>query len=74
MRALAKGDKKTLQEMLPNHGKPDGDLFDTGIKVVLPDSGSGLKPESFDDKAKSIKGYTLSQFNDWLKKYNLTGS
>ncbi|HZT82604.1 MAG TPA: substrate-binding domain-containing protein [Gemmataceae bacterium] len=74
MRALAKDDQKAVKEMLPNLGKDGGDLYDTGIKVVVPDSGSPLKPETFDDPKKNVKGYTLSQFQEWLKKYNLTGS
>jgi len=24
------------KEMLPHHGEPDGDLYDTGLKVVIP--------------------------------------
>jgi ribose transport system substrate-binding protein len=74
MKALVQDDKKTIKEMLPNFGKDDGDLYDTGLKIVVPDSGSRLKPETFDDKAKNIKGYKLSQFQEWMKKYNLTGS
>jgi ribose transport system substrate-binding protein len=74
MKALAKDDKETVKQMLPSLGKEDGDLFDTGIKVVVPDEKTPLKPEKFDNKDQNIKGYKLSQFQEWLKKYNLTGS
>jgi ribose transport system substrate-binding protein len=74
MKALVQDDQKTIKEMLPNREQPGGDLFDTGIKVVVPDRDTPLKPEMFDNKEKNIKGYTLSQFQEWLKKYNLTGS
>jgi ribose transport system substrate-binding protein len=74
MKALAQGDQKTVQELLPNLGKEGGDIVDTGIKVVVPDDGSALKPAMFDDKAKNIKGYKLSEFQGWLKANNLTGS
>jgi ribose transport system substrate-binding protein len=71
MKALVKDDKATIKEMLPNHGKEDGDLYDTGLKVVVPDDKSPLKPDMF---AKKTQFLTLDKFRDWLKKYNLTGS
>ncbi len=74
MKALVQEDQKTIKEMLPNLGKEGGDLFDTGLKIVVPDADSPLKPATFDDKVKNIKGYKLSQFQEWMKKYNLTGS
>jgi ribose transport system substrate-binding protein len=74
MKALVQDDQKTVKEMLPNLGQAGGDLYDTGIKVVVPDGNSPLKPEMFDSKEKNTRGYTLSQFQEWLKKYNLTGS
>jgi ribose transport system substrate-binding protein len=74
MNALVHDDQKTVKEMLPNLGQPDGDLYNTGLKIVVPDANSPLKPETFEDKAKNVKGYKLSDFQDWMKKYNLTGS
>jgi ribose transport system substrate-binding protein len=71
MKALVQDDKKTIDKMLPNHGKADGDLYDTGIKVVVPNKNSPLKQEMFGPKTTFLQ---LSQFREWLKKYNLTGS
>jgi ribose transport system substrate-binding protein len=71
MKALAQKDQKTVHEMLPNQGKPDGDLIDTGLKVVVPDGGSPLKAEMFDKKTEFLK---LGAFTKWLEKYRLTGS
>jgi ribose transport system substrate-binding protein len=71
MKALVKDDQATIKEMFPNHGKEEGDLYDTGIKVVVPNRGSPLKKEMFDAKTTFLK---LGDFRDWLKKYNLTGS
>jgi ribose transport system substrate-binding protein len=66
------GDKKeVLAEMLPNKGKPEGDLYDTGLKVVVPNAESPLKADQF---GKNVEFNTLDQFQQWLKKYNLTGS
>jgi ribose transport system substrate-binding protein len=72
MKALVEKDQKTIQEMLPEKDKnPDGDIYDTGLKVVVPDEGSPFKPEVFEKKTQFLK---LSDFKQWLKKYNLTGS
>lgn len=71
MKALAQDDKATVQQMLPNQGKPDGDLYDTGLKVVVPDEGSPLKADLFEKKTEFLK---LGDFNKWLAKYKLTGS
>src|SRR5262249_27367822 len=40
MKALVQNDQSAIREILPNLGKPDGDIYDTGIKVVVPDEGS----------------------------------
>ncbi len=71
MKALIQDDQKTVKEMLPNLGQPDGDIYDTGLKVVTPDDGSPLKAEMFDKKTEFLK---LGEFRKWLDKYGLTGS
>jgi ribose transport system substrate-binding protein len=71
LKALVEQDKKTIGQMFPKLGKPDGDLYDTGIKVVVPDQGSPLKREMFDKKTQFLK---LTDFRAWLAKYHLSGS
>jgi ribose transport system substrate-binding protein len=71
LRALLYEDRATEKEMFPNLGKADGNIYDTGLKIVVPDGDDRLKPEMFDKKTEFLK---LSQFRQWLKKYNLTGS
>jgi ribose transport system substrate-binding protein len=71
LKALVEQDKKTIVQMFPNLGKPDGDVYDTGIKVVVPDQGSPLKREMFDKKTEFLK---LTDFRAWLQKYHLSGS
>lgn len=71
MKALIEDDKATVKEILPNLGKPEGDLVDTGLKVVVPDEGSVLKADLFDKKTQFLK---FSEFKEWLKKFDLTGS
>jgi ribose transport system substrate-binding protein len=68
------GDNKTTGEMFPNLGKPGGDILDTGLKVVVPNQRTPLKAEMFQSFGKSVEFLTLSEFQAWLKKYNLTSS
>jgi ribose transport system substrate-binding protein len=68
--ALVRDQKDVLAKMLPNYGKADGDIFDTGLKVVVPSSDSPLKADGF----PGVEFTTLEQFKAWLHKYGLTGS
>jgi ribose transport system substrate-binding protein len=71
MQALVRNDQAAIKAMFPNQGKTDGDIYDTGLKVVVPDSGSPLQPNMFD---KNTQFLPLSKFREWLAKYKLTGS
>lgn len=71
MKALAEKDQKTVDEMFPQHKEPGGDIYDTGLKVVVPDQGSPLKREMFGPQTQFL---TLGEFRRWLDEYNLTGS
>jgi ribose transport system substrate-binding protein len=71
MKALVEDDQATIAEILPNHGQPDGDLYDTGLKVVAPDADTPLVAEMFGETTEFL---TLSQFREWLNKYGLEGS
>lgn len=71
LKALVEKDEATVKEMFPKHGEVGGDIFDTGLKVVVPDEGSPLKAELFDANTQFLK---LGEFKAWLDKYNLTGS
>lgn len=71
LKALVEKDEATLKLMFPKHGELGGDIYDTGLKIVVPDEGSPLKGELFDANTKFLK---LSEFQAWLDKYSLTGS
>ena len=71
LKALVDDDQKTLKEMFPNYGKKDGDLYRTGLKVIVPDEGTPLKRDLFDKETEFLK---LEEFKKWLKKYNLKSS
>jgi ribose transport system substrate-binding protein len=57
--------------MFPQHDEPEGDIYDTGLKVVVPDDKSPLKKEMFGAKTEFL---TLEKFRGWLNTYKLTGS
>ncbi len=71
MKSMIAGDKAVIAELLPNHGQPDGDILDTGLKVIVPGDDSPLKADQFD---KSVEFLALPAFQEWLTKYGLTGS
>ncbi len=68
LKALVQDDQAVIKEMYPNHGQPDGDLFSTGLKVVVPDSGSPIKKDMLEPATELLK---FSEFRDWLKQYKL---
>jgi len=71
LKAMLDDDQATIKEILPNQGAEDGDLHDTGLKVVVPDEGSPLKADMFESNTQFLK---LSKFQAWLDQYGLTGS
>jgi ribose transport system substrate-binding protein len=71
LKALVEKDDSTIKEMYPILGQPEGNIYDTGLKVVVPDEGSPLNAELFGPKTQFMK---LSEFREWLAKYGLTGS
>ena len=71
LKALIKDDQETVSKMLPKHGEKDGDIYDTGLKVVVPNADSPLTVDQFD---KSVEFLDLATFQKWLTKYGLTGS
>jgi ribose transport system substrate-binding protein len=70
MKALVEKNEATLKEMLPNYGKADGDIFDTGLRVVVPED-SKLNAKMFNPTTQFQK---LGEFRQWLEKYKLSGS
>ncbi len=71
LKALIEDDQGTIKQMFPNQGTDNGDLYDTRLKVVVPDGPTPLKPELLGSKAQFLR---LAEFKTWLNKYGLTGS
>lgn len=71
LKALLDDDQQPIHDLLPNLGKQDGDLYDTGLKIVVPDETSPLRTDLF---GPSTEFLTLPKFQAWLEQYGLTGS
>jgi ribose transport system substrate-binding protein len=72
MKALVENDTATIESMFPNKGKePDGDVYTTNLKVVVPNDESPLKADMFE---KTTEFLTLGAFKSWLTKLGLNGS
>lgn len=71
LKALHQKDDKTVKEMFPNQGQPGGDLYETGLKVVIPDEKSVVKDVKFEAGTEVL---TLDAFRQWLVKYKLEAS
>jgi ribose transport system substrate-binding protein len=72
LKAMIKGDDATVKTMFPNQGKDDGDIYTTGLRVVVPDGKSPVKADLFDPKV--VEFMLLPDFKAWLQKYSLTSS
>lgn len=70
LKAMVEKDEATIREMFPHPDNPDGDLYDTGLKIVVP-AGSPLKAEMF---GKNTEFLDLDAFKKWLAQYNLESS
>jgi ribose transport system substrate-binding protein len=71
MHALVRKDSTAVKEMLPHQDQADGDTYDTGLKIVVPDNGSRLQANMFDKTTQFLK---MAEFRKWLDKHHLTGS
>ena len=72
LRALIKDDKAALAAMEKRMNRTEEkDLFDTGLKIIIPDEGSPLADVQFGDNTNKL---TLSKFTEWLKSKGLQGS
>jgi ribose transport system substrate-binding protein len=70
--AMHTADEATIAEMFPRRGEPDGDIFTTGLRLIVPDDEPLVKPADI-----TLEGYErlpLSQFREWLGRYGLSSS
>jgi ribose transport system substrate-binding protein len=75
------GDETAIREMFPNAGQPGGDIYTTGLRLIVPDAwaqdpDAPLKKADF-EQAEAMRGVefmSLSEFRRWLAQYGLSSS
>ena len=72
LKAMLTVDEATVQEMFPNAKETDGDIYLTGLRVVVPNVDSPVKPDLFDEKV--VEFMTVEQFKKWLTDRGLSDS
>jgi ribose transport system substrate-binding protein len=71
MKALVEDDQGTIAEMLPNLGQENGDIFETDLRIVVPDSEAKLSKDLF---GPSTQFFKLTDFQAWMAERGLEGS
>jgi ribose transport system substrate-binding protein len=70
--ALHEGDGKTVADMFPRSGDPDGDIYTTGLRLIVPDAGTPLGADGI--AGDGVEVIPLSKFREWLSQYGLSSS
>ena len=70
--AMHTGDDATIKEMFPRAGEPDGDIYTTGLRLIVPDENPPVKSD--DIPGSGHETMPLSEFRAWLAKYGLSSS
>jgi ribose transport system substrate-binding protein len=70
--AMHAGDRDTVGQMFPHAGSPDGDVYTTGLRLIVPDADPLVKPADID--MQGFEYMPLSTFREWLAKYGLSSS
>ena len=75
--AMQTGDEQTIGEMYPDDDKPAGDIYTTGLRLIVPDKSATAEESPLkvgDIDGDNIECMPLSQFREWLARYNLSSS
>jgi ribose transport system substrate-binding protein len=79
--AMRTDDDATIMEMFPNRGEPGGDIYTTGLRLIIPDAwaedeNAPIKPADFEsaENTDMIEVLSLSAFRKWLAQYGLSSS
>ena len=77
LRAMLAGDEATVKEMFPRRGEPDGDIYTTGLRLIVPNTESPLNSMKTGAESAGSKGVEIMRlpaFREWLAKYGLSSS
>lgn len=72
LKAMLGADEATIKEMFPRQGEPDGDIYTTGLRLIVPSDASPLSSEKLN--TKNVEVLPLPAFREWLAKYGLSSS
>jgi len=72
LKAMLGGDEATIKEMFPRRGEPDGDIYTTGLRLIVPSDTSPLGSGKLN--TKNVEIMPLPAFREWLAKYGLSSS
>ncbi len=79
--AMHTDDDATIAAMYPNEGQPGGDIYTTGLRLIIPDAWAAdnnapIKPADFEsaESKNMIEVLSLSAFREWLGKFGLSSS
>jgi len=70
--AMHEQDEATIKEMFPNRGEPNGDIYTTGLRLIVPVGQTPLGVGKID--AEKVEVMPLPVFREWLAKYGLSSS
>jgi ribose transport system substrate-binding protein len=77
LKAMLGADEATIKEMFPRRGEPDGDIYTTGLRLIIPNAESPLNSMKTGAESAGSKGVEimpLPAFREWLAKYGLSSS
>jgi ribose transport system substrate-binding protein len=79
--AMHTDDNATINDMFPGLGQPGGDIYTTGLRLIIPDAwaedeNAPIKPADFESAENTgmIEVLSLSAFRKWLAQYGLSSS
>jgi len=79
--AMRTDDNATIMEMFPSQGQPGGDIYTTGLRLIIPDAweqdaNAPIKPADLEsaENAGMTEVLSLSAFRKWLAQYGLSSS
>jgi ribose transport system substrate-binding protein len=72
LQAMHQKDEKTVAEMFPRAGQPGGDIYTTGLRLIIPEGDSALSKGGLGGDAVEV--LSLPAFREWLAKYGLSSS
>jgi len=72
LKALHEDDQEFVKGMYPDYKQEGtGDMFETELRVIVPNEGSPIKKEVLEPKSDFMN---LNEFEGWLKERNLSSS